>query len=352
MLFEDFYKALPGKEQLREQARERILHTNDSEEVLEYLTYFRNERQFQAGVQFLRHMIDARALGHFLTHLAEVMVEFVLATTCQEFEKSYGRIAGSELAVIALGKCGSRELTFHSDLDLVFVYRVPDFDTLSDGEKSYSASVYYNRFAQRLVSALSTLHRAGKLYEVDTRLRPSGKQGLLAVSDKALSHYFAELAWTFEYMAFTKARVIAGNEALAESLATFIAAQIDKPRDVEKLRADVHDMRTRMAEEYATDNIWDIKHVRGGLTDIDFIGQYLLLAHAPQILPLQEEWLFQNQLFHLLRLCVGGALMEETAQPGLKKLLAESLGVKDFDALKKTLVGHQERVKITYQEIF
>ena len=370
VLFSDFYEALPNKTQLAQQARERLSFARDTEEALDYLTYVRNERQFQAGVQFLKGMINAPQLGRFLTALAEVVIAEVLRAIQSEFEKTYGRIVGAEFSIIALGKCGSREMTFHSDLDLVFVYRVPDFETLSDGEKSYSASVYYNRFAQRFVNALSQLNRGGKLYEVDTRLRPSGKQGLLAVSDKALTHYFDELAWTFEYMAFTKARAVAGDAALSEWLTAFIRQQIEKPRDAEKLRADVHDMRLRMAEGHA-DNLWDIKHVRGGLVDIDFIAQYLLLLYAPVhqgapigssaeifawisslSLPtapkLGEELDFLNHLFNLLRLCIDGVLDEKKAQQGLKKLLCEAVNTRDFAALKEKLAGVEQTVKEAY----
>jgi glutamate-ammonia-ligase adenylyltransferase len=374
VLFSDFYKTLPTKPQLEEQARERLSFALDTEEALDNLTYFKSERQFQAGVQFLKGMIDAPTLGHFLTHLAEVILSEVLRTIQTEFEKTYGRIKDSEFAVIALGKAGSRELTFHSDLDLVFIYRVPDFEAVSDGEKGYSASVYYNRFAQRYVNALSALGRGGKLYDVDTRLRPSGKQGLLAVSDKAIAHYFSELAWTFEYMAFTKARAIAGDRPLCESLDNFIHAQIKKPRDAAKLKADVQEMRGRMEEGHPGKNIWDIKHVRGGMVDIDFIAQYLLLLHAPMhkdaplgssdeilhwcskhklvdqslVAQLLTANAFLSQLFNLLRLCIDGVLDEERALPGLKKLLASSVKAPDFDALKQKLADLEQSVTQAY----
>jgi len=376
VLFSDFYEALPTKALLTEQASERLSFARDTEEALDHLTYYRNERQFQAGVQFLKGMINAPQLGRFLTSLAEVVMAEVLRAIQTELEKTYGRIEDAEFYNIALGKSGSREMTFHSDLDLVFVYRVPDFETISDGEKGYSASVYYNRFAQRFVNALSQLNRGGKLYDVDTRLRPSGKQGLLAVSDKALSHYFTELAWTFEYMAFTKARAVAGDATLSQWLGEFIRTQIEKPRDTAKLKADVNDMRLRMAEGH-TDNLWDLKHVRGGLVDIDFIAQYLLLLHAPahKGAPIgncieiftwckKNELLdtgvienliaahdFLNRLFNLLRLCIDGVLDESKAQQGLKKLLRESVKLPDFAALKEKLAALEQSVKDAYVTI-
>ncbi len=392
VLFSDFYKDLPDKTQLAALARERLAFARDQEEALNFLVYFRNERQFQAGVQFLNHMIDGCALGNFLTNLAEITLAELLAATRNEFEKTYGNIAGAEFCVIALGKCGSRELTFHSDLDLIFVYRVPDFEALSDGERSHNASVYYNRFAQRLVGGFSQLTRSGKLYEIDTRLRPSGKQGLLAISDRALVHYFSELAWTFEYMALTKARVIAGDKALSADITLFIENQLQKPRNQEVLLSDVNEMRLKMAESYATENPWDVKHVRGGMADIDFIAQYMLLLNgnlsnkehkehkinsgsseeillsilnnisnkteifsplnAEQITQLRIANSFFSQLFHMLRLCTGGELIEENVLPGLKKLLCATVKIEDFAALKEKLLSLEQSVWQIYSEVF
>jgi glutamate-ammonia-ligase adenylyltransferase len=210
VIYEDFYADLPTREQLETQLQEKLKHVELFEDHMEHLRQFRGEKQFQAGVHLLKHMIDAREAGEFLTVLAECMLNQALDAVILEFEKTYGKIPGGRFAIIALGKLGSRELTFLSDIDLVFVYDAPDFEAYSDGEKSFTASVYYNRLTQRLLNALTGMGRDGRLYEVDTRLRPSGKDGSLAVSRQALINYFEGAAWTFEYMAFTKARVIAG----------------------------------------------------------------------------------------------------------------------------------------------
>ncbi len=300
-----------------------------------------------------------------------------------EFERTYGKIPASQFAIIALGKLGSREMTFSSDIDLVFIYDTPDFDAYSDGEKSFTASVYYNRLVQRLMSAITAMGRDGRLYEVDTRLRPSGKQGLLAVSKQALTNYFESSAWTFEYMAFTKARTVAGDAGLRDDLENFIVQQIGKPRDADKLKSDIADMRERIEKEHPPENNWDLKYIRGGLTDIDFIAQYLVLRHAPAmtavkagssrdifamlkdaVIPsaaeeslqsptnvisneyekslhntkktrsldfarddkydeLIEYNIFLEQLFNMLRLCADGSYNDKTAPEGLKKLLVK-----------------------------
>lgn len=374
VLYEDFYAALPSAVMLEQQLGEALAVAADFEEQMDGLRRFRNERQFQAGVQLLKRMISAQQAGAFLSTLADVVLHKALDVVQQEFTRTYGHIKDSRFAIIALGKLGSREMTFSSDIDLVFIYDVPDFEAISDGEKGFSASVYFNRFAQRYLNALSGMGREGRLYEVDTRLRPSGKQGLLAVSTKALAHYFEELAWTFEYMAFTKARVVYGTDSLKTELEDFIRSQLSKQRDLEKLRQDVLDMRQRIESEHGTGNPWDIKYVRGGLIDIDFMAQYLMLRHAPKAPGAKPgsaseifHWLqhtgrleahtatalidadrFLGQIFNMLRLCCDRQFDEVSAPPGLKKLLVESVREEDFNTLKKRLIAIEHSVHQRY----
>jgi len=377
VLYADFYGALPLPENLSRQLDDVLTAAGNFEERMDTLRHFRNEKQFQAGVQLLKRMITAQTAGVFLSNLADAVIGKALESVTAEFEKTYGTIAGSRFAIIALGKLGSREMTFSSDIDLVFIYDVPDFDTASDGEKSFTASVYFNRLAQRFLNALSAMGRGGRLYEVDTRLRPSGKQGLLAVSTKALAHYFEELAWTFETMAFTKARVINGDEMLRKKLEAFIREQLVKPRDMEKLRQDANDMRERIDREHGNSNPWDIKYARGGLMDIDFIAQYLMLRHAPdtpgakagsasdifdwlkrsgrmepaRVDMLMESDRFLGQLFNMLRLCCDRQFDEAAAPQGLKKLLVEAVKEKDFEALKTRLIQVEQSVHGQYIDI-
>ncbi len=366
----DFYVPLPTPAQLGAQLKNALSLARDFEERMDGLRQFRNEKQFQAGVQLLKSMVTAHQAGAFLSDLADLMLAETLAAVTEEFSRSHGTITGGSFAAIALGKLGSREMTFSSDIDLVFIYDAPDPDLLSDGEKSFSASVYYNRLAQRLLNALSGMGRDGRLYEVDTRLRPSGTHGLLAVSYPALTQYFDESAWTFEFMAFTKARAACGAPALASRLEKFIAGLLSRPHDPAKLKAHAVDMRERIDKEYGTDNIWDIKYVRGGLIDLDFIAQYLLLKHAAAtpdaapgsavhtILWLKDKALlpaatadellaaeqFLSQVFNRLRLCSDKGFSEAYAPPGFRKLLCEAVQVADFDTLKTRLITIEERI--------
>ena len=373
VLYEDFYHELPSSAALAQQL-DAVLADAPFEEAMNRLRHFRSEKHFQAGVQLLRNMITSHEAGIFLACLADVIIRKTLACVTTEFIRTYGVIQGSRFAIIGLGKLGSREMTFSSDIDLVFVYDVPDFEIQSDGEKSFGASVYYNRLAQRFLNALTAMGNDGRLYEVDTRLRPSGTQGLLAVSTKALSHYFSELAWTFEYMAFSKARIISADGSLGTQLEQFIVTQLARPRDTNILRQDVGEMRERIAKEHHDRNTWDIKYVRGGLMDIDFIAQYLLLAYAPEIPGAAPgsasehfKWLekhgrispelahelieadrFLSQVFHMLRLCTDRAFDEATAPEGLKKLLIESLKEHDFNSLKEHLIQVEQSVHGLY----
>lgn len=377
VLYADFYQALPSKEDLESSLRETLTHLQDFESCMEGLRRFKNEKQFQAGVHLLKDMITAPRAGEFLSILADVILKEALSTVTREFEKSYGAIAGGQCAVIGLGKLGSKELTFGSDIDLVFVYDTPDPNAVSDGEKGFAASVYYNRLAQRFINALTTMGRDGRLYEVDTRLRPSGGQGLLATSLQGLKHYFDESAWTFEYMAFCKARTVVGDLALTRILNQFVTILLTKERDGAKLRSDVLDMRERIHKEFGTENPWDIKYARGGLIDIDFIAQYLLLKYAPShpdaqpgSAPFIFRWLasknviastmadrlcyLENSLthvFHMLRLCTDRHFEEHAAPEGLKTLLYESLKESHFESLKKRLIEVEAEVISLYNQL-
>lgn len=376
VLHADFYNPLPSSRLLTQQLAEVLKDTDNFEERMDALTRFRNEKRFQAGVQMLRRMVTAQEAGVFLSALADVAMNVALDAVTEGFIRTYGTIRGGRFAVIALGKLGSREMTFSSDIDLVFVYDAEP-DAVSDGPKKFDASVYFNRLAQRFLNALTAMGREGRLYEVDTRLRPSGEQGLLAVSRKALAQYFDESAWTFEYMAFTKARPVAGDVSLKDELNMFIRHLLSRSRDREKLCADAMDMRARIEKEHGTTDIWNIKYVRGGLIDIDFIAQYLLLRYAPDTPEAQAgsasqafTWLkrhgrldgdvaddliahdhFLGQIFNMLRLCSDHAFDETSAPPGIKKILFESVGEQDFEALKARLIRVEEEVYSYYLDI-
>ena len=198
----------------------------------------------------------------------------------QRFAETHGGFRGQRLAVLGMGKLGSREMSATSDLDLIFVYDIPPGLEASDGRQPLPPTQYYTRLSAKIVTALTAHTNEGGLYEVDMRLRPSGRAGPLANSLEGFESYHAQSAWTWEHMALTRARVIHGPPGLAERLADIVKTTLCRPRDPAALVRDVADMRDRIARHMPAKSPWDFKHLPGGLFDIDFVAQYLALRHA------------------------------------------------------------------------
>jgi glutamate-ammonia-ligase adenylyltransferase len=186
-----------------------------------------------------------------------------------------------------MGKLGGREMTATSDLDLIVVYDFDENASQSDGERPVAPSQYYARFTQRLVTALTAPTAEGTLYEVDLRLRPSGQKGPVATQLSGFVDYQIREAWTWEHLALTRARVVSADPELTAKVEAAIHATLVLARDRAKIAADVREMRARIAADKGTDNIWNLKQVRGGLVDLEFIAQYLQLVSAsahPEVL--------------------------------------------------------------------
>ena len=381
-LFNDFYESLPSKTALKDELAKELELLEYYDAAMERLRQFKNEKQFQAGIQLLRNFTNADLVGAYLSDLADVLIESALDLTFKEFAAQHGALEYGSYCIIALGKLGSRELTFNSDLDLMFVYDCPE-DTTSDGERSHSPSVYYNRLCQRIVNALTAVGRNGALYEVDTRLRPSGEQGLLAVSKDTLTQYFSKDAWTFERMALCKARAIAGDSPFKEKVGEQIYDILAEGRGKEQLRNDIIAMRERVETEYGTSNIWDVKHIQGGLMDIDFAAEYILLAAAkdfPELsqrrsrdilykaannsdvleyFDISEDMLnalidssrFLIRLQHMLRLTSEDEIVLNYPPAGLAEALSKYMGVDDYEALIKELKRVEKRTFDTYMKV-
>jgi glutamate-ammonia-ligase adenylyltransferase len=250
------------------------------EDFLDVSRDFVEDERFTIGVRALSGTMDSVATGRAYSALAACVVATTLHTVAAAFATEHGRVAGGRCAVMALGKLGSREMTAASDLDLMLIY---DFDPArpdSDGARPLHAAQYYTRLTQRLVSALTVATRRGRLYEVDMRLRPSGRQGPLATAFASFVAYQESDADDWEHMALTRARVIAGDPGLAAAIAAALAAVLGRPADGVKLRRNVTAMRALIAKEKGDAGPWDLKLVAGGLIDIEFIAQYLQLAHA------------------------------------------------------------------------
>ena len=280
VLIADFFEPPPPPEALDAELERLLAPAASIEDVLDVCRRWANDRRFQVGVQSLRERIEPQAAGGALSNIAEVALMRLLPHVESAFARRHGRIAGSGLVIIAMGKLGGREMTQASDLDLIFVYTVPKDAEASDGGRPLSPGHYFARLSQRLIGAVTAQTNEGSLYDVDMRLRPSGHAGPIASSLEAWIRYHDESSWTWEHMALTRARVIAGSGDLRRDMEDRIPDVLTRRRDADALLTAVADMRERMAGEHQTDVIWDVKHLRGGLVDVEFIAQYLQLRHG------------------------------------------------------------------------
>ncbi len=324
---------------------------HDLQYVLDRARVVGSEQQFLIGIRVLSGALKANEAGGAYALLAERLIDHLKTAVTREIERAHGCVPGGGAAVIAMGKLGGAEMAASSDLDLILLYDTPgEDDPVSDGPRPVHASQYYIRLTQRLVAALSAPTGEGTLYEVDMRLRPSGRAGPLALHIDGFAAYQAEEAWTWEHLALTRARVISGPDKLAKAIDGVVRKVLTAKRTSKKLRADIVDMRERIHKEKGSDDVWEIKTVRGGLIDVEFIAQYLQLAYAHK----HPEILSQNtaaalaaarkagvlkkgdaeilepacELYHavtqVLRLCLSGPFMPEEAPRGLSGLLCRA----------------------------
>lgn len=248
----------------------------DYEALLDAIRIVTGEIRFALGIQLIEGLADPLDIACALSRTAQAALHLAADATVAEFAAKHGRIAGSELLILGLGRLGGGALTHASDLDIVYLF-TGDFAAQSDGGRPLGATIYYNRLASRISAALSVPTAQGALYEVDTRLRPQGNQGPLAVSCAAFGKYQREAAWTWEHMALARARVLYGSPTARAGLEAVLAEVLGAPRDKEPLRDAVLEMRAGMAKHKPQSGPVDAKLARGGLVDIEFLIHYLQL---------------------------------------------------------------------------
>ena len=280
MLAPDFFEPLPDAAALQAELGRLRRDARHLEGLLDLCRRWAQGRQFQAGLHVLLGLVDAASASRLLTDIAELVIRTLLPEAAHWLEEQHGRIRGGSFCVLGLGKLGSRELSLGSDLDLVFLFEAPE-DALSDGAKPLPATTYYARLGQRLVSAISARTAEGRLYEIDTRLRPSGNVGPIACSLANFRRYQETTAQVWERQSLTRARAVAGDPALAAAATAAIDEALARPVAPELLAREVRSMRLRIFKEHGSDNPWNLKHCRGGLVDLEFAAQYLVLRHGP-----------------------------------------------------------------------
>lgn len=268
------------------------------------------ERDFFLSVATLEGRLDANAAGRERTALAEAALSVLVPRVVADFASRFGRVPGGGLVVVAMGKAGGREMMAGSDLDLMFIYDHPDDATESRGSRSLPASQWFVRVVQACITALTVPGAEGPMYALDMRLRPSGNKGPIAVSLKSFEHYHEWDAWTWERMALTRARVVAGPPELRRRVKRAIEAAIRRQQEPEQIRTNATSMRARMARDLRPHGPWDVKLLPGGLIDIEFIAQTL------QLIQVHRPGFRHSQTTHLAleRLRKAGAIADADAR--------------------------------------
>jgi len=280
----------PAREDLERDLGQRLAHidANDLELQMDALRHFKQTNVLRVAAADISGAVPLMVVSDHLTYIAETVVANALEIAWSHMTQRHGVPAGEDVsddrqhfAVIAYGKLGGIELSYGSDLDLVFLYDA-DPNGFTNGKKSIANGVFYVRLGQRLIHILTAFTPAGDLYEVDMRLRPSGESGLLVTHIDSFIDYQLKKAWTWEHQALVRARSVAGDAQVIEHFHQMRQRVLRQKRDIENLRKEVVDMREKMRKELVrTDTgFFDLKQGEGGITDIEFMVQYTVLAWA------------------------------------------------------------------------
>ena len=289
----------PARSSLRDELEMQLVRINKNyfEQQLECLHYFKQSHILRVAAAEVAGNMPIMKVSDYLTFTAEVILEQVLAICWSQLVEKFGcpvhidgNFGEADFAILGYGKMGGIELSYSSDLDLVFIHRAAldkDTQTDSDQQRSINSREFYIRLAQKIISMLGTYTLSGSLYEIDMRLRPSGESGLLVSSLESFAEYQDNKAWTWEHQALVRARGVAGNKDLINNFDDLRKRVLSLPRDIGELAADILSMRQRMRDELASKSTSDddklafeIKQGRGGIVDIEFLVQFLVLAYS------------------------------------------------------------------------
>ncbi|MGC4251899.1 MAG: bifunctional [glutamine synthetase] adenylyltransferase/[glutamine synthetase]-adenylyl-L-tyrosine phosphorylase [Sphingobium sp.] len=323
-----------------------------------------NDRRFALGAQIVRGS-DPLEVGRGYARVAEAAIEALGAATVAEFEAQHGKVPGGELVILALGRMGGGVLTHASDLDLVYLF-TGDFMAESDGPKSLGATQYFNRLGQRITNALSVATAAGPLYEVDTRLRPSGAQGLLAVSLDSFARYQREDAWDWEHLALTRARPVFGSPQARAALDAILTETLERPRDFDDLARHAVKMRADIAKHKPPVGEMDVKLVPGGLVDLEFLIHISQFRYGMAFCPDLGKALAElAEAGHLPRdligahdlitryLVVSRLVSPQSTEPreASRALVARACGMESWDALLDSYAHARQSVRDAWEAL-
>jgi len=283
-----FFHPLPDRAEMQADLDAALQDVEDYEDALNTVRRWFKELHFRIGVLALRELASLAEVERAYADLAQVIVNGVLPRVQQDFARRYGVFQTQDLLVLAMGKLGSQQMSATSDLDIIVLYQVTG--DMSDGRRGLAPSAYFSRLTQALITALSSPMAEGVLYEVDMRLRPSGRAGTVATSVAGFESYQFDKAWTWEHLALTRARVIAGTEEISVKVSDICHQALAKPRSVGQVKADVRDMRRRLANAKAgSAGDWDVKERAGGVLDIELLAQmFCLLGQGNARAPVEQ----------------------------------------------------------------
>ena len=303
-----FFDPWPGGAELRSRLDDVLGGIPDYERKLDAARRWMKEWHFRVGVHHLRGLIDAAAVGQQYADLADAVLGAIWGPVVDEFALKHGMPPGQGAVVLGMGSLGSAQLSATSDVDLIVIYDADGIEN-SDGRRPLPARTYYARLTQAYVTALTAPMAEGVLYEVDMRLRPSGRQGPVATSLTAFRDYQQTEAWTWEHLALTRARAVAGSDELGAEVEVFRRDLLARPRDAGKILADVVDMRARIAGARPETAGFEAKQGPGRMQDIELLAQSAaLLAGASDLDTITQlaagvtlEWLSTEETAQLLR---------------------------------------------------
>lgn len=368
-----FFHSLPDEESLKTSLNFKLQRAKSYEDKLDASRRWTNDMRFGVGVHLLEGLITTNEAGGHWCCIADTVVKALMPVVQNNFEIRNGPFVDGELAIVAMGSYGGGAMTFSSDLDIIMIYdAAPD----STSEKGLSPGQYFSRLGQQMTTAITALTSEGLLYEVDLRLRPSGRKGPLVVTAQTFEDYQMKEAWAFEHMALTRARLVTASKQFGKTILTIIKTVLTKPRETPSLLRDIQDMHIKIQENIHTTSIWDVRNAKGGLVDIEFIIQYLLLNNGhthgnifdtslytamdnlvkinaladDEQAGLSQALKIQTSILGLLRLCYENPTKDDEFSKELQLLLAKGAEVPDFQALKNNLEESQKFVQTLFTQ--
>ena len=352
-----FFAQWPGRAELTEGLAAQLGEIGDYERQLDATRRWSKEWAFRTGVHHLRGLVSADEAGAQYSDVAEACLTALWPVVVEGFEAKHGPQPGRGAVVLGMGSLGSGRLHARSDLDLILIYDAQEVEN-SGGPRPLQTRTYYAHLTQALLTALTAPMAEGRLFEVDMRLRPSGRQGPVATSLASFTSYQQYEAWTWEHLALTRARAVAGNLELGAEIETFRLELLQSKQNGTEIATDVADMRRRIARAKAPDNEWDAKIGAGRLQDIELFAQSLALRAGDGSRTLEAQLdagvasdalqaADRNELVHAAamvwklqaaaKLISEGPLVLTEAGQGATDFVLSQLGAETVDEMRKTL---------------